>query len=63
MTNRVAERRKELGLSQAELAERAKISRPYLSIIENNPGQVVTNVVMFRVAIALNSKIEEIFLP
>lgn len=63
MTNRVAEIRKERGLSQQELAEKANVSRPYLSIIETNQNKTVSNSVMFRIAKALGVGIETIFLP
>ncbi len=63
MTNRVAEIRKERGLSQQELAEKANVSRPYLSVIETNQNKTVSNSVMFRLAKALGVGIETIFLP
>ena len=63
MTNKVAEIRKERGLSQQELAEKANVSRPYLSIIETNQNKTVSNSVMFRIADALGVGIEAIFLP
>lgn len=63
MTNRVAEIRKERGLSQQELSEMANVSRPYLSVIETNQNKTVSNSVMFRIAKALGVGIETIFLP
>lgn len=63
MVNRVAEYRKEKGMSQAELAEKAGISRPYLSQIETQTQQVVSNAVMFKLAQALGVSFEHIFLP
>lgn len=63
MTNKVAEIRKERGMSQQELAEKANVSRPYLSIIETNQNKTVSNSVMFRIADALGVGIETIFLP
>lgn len=63
MTNRVAEIRRERGMSQEDLAEKAGISRPYLSQIETQRQQTVSNVVMFKIAEALNEKFERIFLP
>ena len=63
MTNNVATIRKERGFSQQELAEKANISRPYLSIIENNPKKTVTNSVMFRLADALGVGAADLFLP
>lgn len=63
MTNRVAEIRKERGMSQDELAKKAGISRPYLSHIETQRQQTISNVVMFKIAEALGAKYEYIFLP
>lgn len=63
LTNRVAEIRRERGMSQEDLAEKAGISRPYLSQIETQRQQTVSNVVMFKIAEALNEKFERIFLP
>lgn len=63
MKNRVAEFRKERGLSQEELAEKAGVSRPYLSQIETQRQQTVSNTVMFRIAEALGVSYELIFLP
>lgn len=60
MKNDVSKVRKEAGLSQEELANKAKISRPYLSEVERekvNPSGLV----MFRIAKALGKKIESIF--
>ena len=63
MQNKVAELRRKRGMSQQELAEKASVSRTYLSQIETNPDKAVTNVVMFRIAKALNVNAEDIFLP
>ena len=63
MLNKVAEIRKERGMSQDELAEKAGISRPYLSQIETQRQKTISNVVMFKIAEALNVKYEHIFLP
>ena len=60
MKNRVAELRKERGMSQNELAEKAGICRPYLSQIETHRQKVVGSEVMFK---ALGVKYEEIFYP
>lgn len=63
VTNKVAEFRKERGMSQEELAEKAGISRPYLSQIETQRQQTVSNSVMFKIASALGVSYEIIFLP
>lgn len=63
MKNRVAELRKERGMSQNELAEKAGICRPYLSQIETHRQKVVGSEVMFNLAKALGVKYEEILYP
>jgi putative transcriptional regulator len=61
LPNRIRQRREELGLTQAELAEIIKISTQYLSKIENEVKPI--NVMLaIRIAQALNSTVEEIFL-
>ncbi|MGD6898649.1 helix-turn-helix transcriptional regulator [Bacillus infantis] len=61
MPNRIRQRREELGLTQAELAELIKISTQYLSKIENEVKPI--NVMLaIRIAQALDSTVEEIFL-
>ena len=63
MTNRVAELRKSLNMSQEELAEKAGICRPYLSEIETQKQKVVGSNIMFSIAKALGVAYEDIFLP
>lgn len=63
MQNRVAELRRERGMSQDELAEKAGICRPYLSQIETQKQKVIGSKVMFALADALGVKYNEIFLP
>lgn len=58
---KLVETRKRLGLTQEELAKKAKISRAYLSNIEKgkyNPSLPVAQ----KLSIILNSSIEELFL-
>ena len=62
MRNKIAEYRKKIGMSQQELADEAKISRTYLSILENQKQEVIGSDVMFRIADALNVPYYEIFL-
>ena len=62
MKNKIAEYRKKIGMSQQELADKAKIARPYLSYIENGKQEVIGSDVMFRIADALNVPYHEIFL-
>ena len=62
MRNKIAEYRKKIGMSQQELADEAKISRTYLSILENQKQEVIGSDVMFRISDALNVPYHEIFL-
>ena len=62
MRNKIAEYRKKIGMSQQELADEAKISRTYLSILEHQKQEVIGSDVMFRIADALNVPYHEIFL-
>ncbi|MEK3819638.1 helix-turn-helix transcriptional regulator [Cytobacillus sp. FSL W8-0315] len=62
MTNRMKERREELGLTQKQLAEKLKMSEAYINKIENETRNI--NVVLaIRIAKALEATVEEIFLP
>lgn len=55
---RIARRRKELGLKQAEVEERADIGYKYLSVIERGYSIPSTEVIM-RLAIALDTTPDE----
>lgn len=55
---RIARRRKELGLKQSELSERANISNTYMSSIERAVSIPSTEVVM-RLAVALDTTPDE----
>lgn len=61
MPNRVKEVRKEHGITQAQLAEKAKVCRPYLSAIENGKQKTISNIVMLKIANALNKPVSYIF--
>lgn len=61
MLNRVKEYRKKRGMTQAQLAERANICRPYLSAIESGKQTRISNVVMFQIVRALQEPIDNIF--
>ena len=63
MTNRIAEVRKAIDMSQEELAKKSGISRTYLSQIGTQKQKVVGSDVMFSIAKALGEKYENIFLP
>lgn len=60
MKNTITEKRKSLGMTQEELAKLLKISRPYLSDIENGKYNV-SGRLMLKIANALGCKVEEIF--
>jgi len=55
---RIARRRKELGMKQAEVEERAEIGCKYLSVIERGVSIPSTEVVM-RLALALDTTPDE----
>ncbi len=60
ITNNVAERRKELGITQMELSEAARIGRSTLSDIEQ--GRHIPGVdIALRLARALRCSVEDIF--
>lgn len=61
MINRVAEFRLKLGMTQEELAEKSGVSRPYISEIETGSQKVISNVVMLKIANALNESVNTIF--
>ncbi|WP_197055511.1 helix-turn-helix transcriptional regulator [Intestinimonas butyriciproducens] len=61
MPNRVKEVRKEHGITQAQLAEKAKVCRPYLSAIESGKQKAISNIVMLKIANALNKPVSYIF--
>lgn len=57
--NRIAEIRKEKGLTQEKLAENSGISRVALSAIEN--GTIPNGYTMINISKALDKKVEDIF--
>lgn len=61
INNIIRKTRREQGLTQAELARRVGITRPYLSDIENSKRQV-RGELMIRIAITLGKSVEDIFL-
>lgn len=54
--------RLEKGWSQEELAERAEVSRMTVVSLEQEPRRVVNSKTLYKLAKALNVKIEDIFL-
>ena len=61
MENCIRERRKELGLSQEELAKRCSVTRQTVNAIENNKYDPTLALAM-RLARLLGQPVEELFL-
>ena len=62
MENIIRQRRKELGLSQEELAERCGVSRQTVNAIENNKYDP-TLALAFRLAGELQVTVDQLFSP
>lgn len=62
MPNKIAQRREQLGITQAALANKLKISVQYLSKIENEKKLINVRLAI-RIAHALDTTVEDIFLP
>ena len=62
MENRIRERRKELGLSQEELARQCGVSRQTVNAIENNKYDP-TLYLAFHLARELRLTVDELFIP
>ena len=60
LDNRLKERRAELGLTQAELAERCGVTRKTVNTIENQVF-VPSTILALKLARALNMPVEELF--
>jgi transcriptional regulator with XRE-family HTH domain len=61
MGNNVAGVRRAQGVTQTELARKANVSRPYISLIESGKQHTISNIVMGKIASALNRSVAEIF--
>lgn len=62
LNNRIKERRKELKITQSELAERiGGVSRQYISLIEVNKGEIPSLVFANKISKALNCCVYGIF--
>ena len=61
MQNSVKEKREELGLTQEELLIKSGVSRPTISMIENNALENIESKTMLRLAKALDCDIGDIF--
>lgn len=62
MENKIRKKRKELGLSQEELAKKCGVSRQTINAIENNKYDP-TLLLAFNLAKELNTTIDELFIP
>ena len=62
MQNKIRERRKELGLSQEELAKKCGVSRQTINAIENNKYNPTLSLA-FSLARELSIKVDELFNP
>ena len=62
MRKRIRERRKELGLSQEELAKKCGVSRQTINAIENNKYDPTLSLA-FSLARELSIKVDELFNP
>ena len=60
LQNRLKEQRAELGLTQAELAERVGVTRNTVNTVENGVFTPSTTLAL-KLAAALNVKVEELF--
>lgn len=61
MKNRLKEVREEAGISQEELARKSKVSRTIISELENQKTEVITNITLEKLAVALEKRITDIF--
>ena len=61
MGYKIRECREEMGISQEELAKRAKISRTTLSGLESGAIKTTTTDTLLKIADALNKKVTDIF--
>ncbi len=61
MGYKIRECREELGISQEELAKRAKVSRTIISGLESGSISVTTTETLLKIASALGKKVAEIF--
>ena len=62
MKNQIRDRRRELGLSQKELAERCGVSRQTVNAIENDKYNPTLSLA-FRLAKELQLTVDELFTP
>lgn len=60
MENKLKYKRKQKGMTQTQLADKANITRPYLSLIENNLSSPSITVCI-RLAELLDCRVDDIF--
>ena len=61
MGYKIKEIREQQGISQSELAEKAKVSRTIISGLESGSIKVTTTGTLLKIADALNKKVSDIF--
>lgn len=61
MKNVLKKTREQQGLSQEELSRKSTVSRTIISELENGKTNVITNITLEKISIALNKKITDIF--
>lgn len=61
MENKLRQKREELGITQEELAELSHVSRQTISAIENGSVDYIKSTTMYKIAVALNCDIGDIF--
>lgn len=61
MKNRIKIKRKKLGITQNELANKLNVSRQYISLLEINKGEIPSLIFANKIAKALNSCIYSLF--
>lgn len=61
MKNVLKKTREQQGLSQEELSRKSTVSRTIISELENGKTDVITNITLEKISIALNKKITDIF--
>lgn len=63
MQYKIKEKRKERDMTQVELAEKSKVARGIIVRLESQKEFATSTSTLFKLAQALDCKIEDIFLP
>ncbi len=61
LKNILKEAREEARMSQEELSKKSGVSRTIISELENQKTEVITNITLEKLAIALGKKVTDIF--